>query len=29
MGRLWRNYSLSLVLAALFLVAWGLQTWTG
>ena len=29
MGRLWRDYSLSLVLAALFLVAWGLQTWTG
>jgi hypothetical protein len=29
MGRLWRDYSLSLVLAALFLVCWGLQTWTG
>jgi hypothetical protein len=25
----WRDYSLSLVLAALFLVAWGLQTWMG
>ena len=29
MGRVWRDYSLSLVLAALFLVAWALQTWTG
>jgi hypothetical protein len=29
MGRVWRDYSLSLVLAALFLVSWGLQTWTG
>ena len=29
MGRMWRNYSLSLVLAALFLVSWGLQTWMG
>src|SRR5262245_48765337 len=29
MGRLWRDYSLSLVLAALFLVSWGFQTWTG
>jgi hypothetical protein len=27
--RVWRDYSLSLVLAALFLVSWGLQTWTG
>ena len=29
MGRVWRDYSLSLVLATLFLVAWALQTWTG
>jgi hypothetical protein len=29
MGRIWRDYSLSLVLATLFLVSWGLQTWTG
>jgi hypothetical protein len=29
MGRVWRDYSLSLVLAALFLVAWALQTWMG
>jgi Domain of unknown function (DUF6766) len=29
MKRLWRNYSLSIVLAALFLTSWGLQTWTG
>jgi hypothetical protein len=29
MGRVWRDYSLSLVLAALFLVSWALQTWTG
>ena len=29
MGRVWRDYSLSLVLAALFLIAWGLQTWMG
>jgi hypothetical protein len=29
MGRVWRDYSLSLVLAALFLVSWGLQTWMG
>jgi hypothetical protein len=27
--RLWRDYNLSVVLAALFLVAWVLQTWTG
>jgi hypothetical protein len=26
---LWRNYGLSITLAALFLVAWALQTWTG
>ena len=29
MGRVWRDYSLSIVLAALFLVSWALQTWTG
>jgi hypothetical protein len=29
MKRLWRNYSLSIVLAALFLTSWGLQTWAG
>ena len=29
MGRMWRDYSLSIVLAALFLVSWALQTWTG
>jgi hypothetical protein len=27
--RLWRDYGLSITLAALFLVAWTLQTWTG
>ena len=26
---LWRNYGLSITLAALFLGAWALQTWTG
>ncbi len=29
MGKLWRNYGLSITLAALFLVSWGLQTWMG
>ena len=29
MKKLWENYSLSIVLALLFLVAWALQTWTG
>jgi hypothetical protein len=29
MARLWRNYNLSIVLAALFLVSWLLQAWTG
>jgi hypothetical protein len=29
MKQLWKNYSLSIVLATLFLVAWVLQTWTG
>jgi hypothetical protein len=27
--RLWRNYNLSIVLSALFLSSWFLQTWTG
>jgi hypothetical protein len=27
--RLWKDYNLSIVLAALFLVAWAGQTWTG
>jgi hypothetical protein len=27
--RLWENYSLSLTLAALFIVSWLLQTWSG
>ena len=29
MSRLWRDYGLSLALAAMFLIAWALQTWTG
>jgi hypothetical protein len=29
LGRLWRDYNLSIVLAGLFVVSWGLQTWTG
>src|SRR5215216_6554794 len=29
MGRLWRNYNLSIVLLLLFLVSWAIQTWTG
>jgi len=29
MKRIWRNYNLSIVLGALFLVSWGLQAWTG
>jgi hypothetical protein len=29
MKNLFKNYGLSLVLAALFLVSWGMQTWTG
>jgi hypothetical protein len=29
MAPLWRNYNLSIVLAALFLVSWVLQAWTG
>jgi hypothetical protein len=27
--RLWRDFGLSITLAAMFLVAWALQTWTG
>jgi hypothetical protein len=27
--KVWRNYGLSITLVVLFLVAWGLQTWTG
>jgi hypothetical protein len=29
MKQFWRSYSLSIVLAALFLVSWTLQTWAG
>ncbi len=29
MGRVWRNYGLSITLAALFLGSWVLQTWMG
>jgi hypothetical protein len=29
MTKLWRNYSLSIALAILFLLSWVLQTWTG
>jgi hypothetical protein len=29
MKNLFKNYGLSIVLATLFLVSWGLQTWTG
>jgi hypothetical protein len=29
MKRLWRDYSLSIVLGALFLVSWALHAWTG
>jgi hypothetical protein len=28
LSRFWRNYNLSIVLAALFLFSWLLQTWT-
>jgi hypothetical protein len=28
-ARLWRNYNLSIVLFAIFLVCWVLQTWSG
>ena len=27
--KFWQNYNLSIVLSALFLVSWGLQTWAG
>ena len=27
--RWWQNYNLSIILSALFLVSWGLQTWAG
>jgi hypothetical protein len=27
--RIWHSYGLSITLAVMFLVAWGLQTWTG
>lgn len=29
MTNLWRNYSLSITLFALFAIAWALQTWAG
>lgn len=29
MRRLWTNYNLSIVLAALFLISWAIQSWTG
>jgi hypothetical protein len=29
MRDLWRNYGLSITLALMFTVSWGLQTWTG
>jgi hypothetical protein len=29
MKRLWSNYSLSIVLAVLFIASWTIQTWTG
>ena len=29
MARIWRDYGLSITLAALFLFSWALQTWTG
>jgi hypothetical protein len=29
MRRLWRDYGLSLALAALFMASWALQTWSG
>jgi hypothetical protein len=29
LSRLWRNYSLSITLALLFLFSWSLQTWMG
>jgi hypothetical protein len=29
MGRIWKDYGLSITLAAMFLVSWVLQTWMG
>ncbi len=29
MGRLWRDYGLSITLVGLFVFSWGLQTWMG
>jgi hypothetical protein len=29
MKKIWKDYNLSIVLFVLFLLAWGLQTWTG
>lgn len=29
MKKLWRDYSLSIVLLTLFLISWAIQTWTG
>lgn len=29
MQKFWQNYSLSIVLAILFVFSWGIQTWTG
>ena len=29
MGRIWRNYALSITLALMFVVSWALQTWMG
>ena len=29
MGKVWRDYGLSIALVGMFLAAWALQTWTG
>ena len=29
MTRVWRDYGLSITLVVMFMVSWGLQTWTG
>lgn len=29
LGRIWRNYGLSITVALLFFFSWGLQTWMG
>ncbi|CAN5548416.1 hypothetical protein BH24CHL9_BH24CHL9_08050 [soil metagenome] len=29
LARIWREFGLSITLAALFLASWALQTWTG